>query len=191
MILYIDETENNEIFVVAGLLVKNQTSVHTAYKHFKKQIQNIYIPDKYKGKVYTEFKSTLLDRDYKRIKRCMLEEIYHLECEILYSVYQKKQPVINQIQKESIYITLLSSILASQSDGITVIFDRFGKKDFEERIVKSALTIECVDDIHPEDSQREAGLQFIDNICSVIRRHISGKDNFSYFEIIKDLVTVI
>ena len=80
----------------------------------------------------------------------------------------------------------LSSILASQSDGITVIFDRFGKKDFEERIVKSALTIECVDDIHPEDSQREAGLQFIDNICSVIRRHISGKDNFSYFEIIKE-----
>ena len=42
--------------------------------------------------------------------------------------------------------------------------------------------------IVPMDSQLEPGLQFIDNICSSIRLHLSGEDNNHYYEKIEHLV---
>ena len=83
MVLYIDETENEEFFIVAGLLVESDSVVQASYKHLKKSIRGMHIPDRYKAKVYTEFKSTLLDRDYRRIKQRMLVEIQELNGAII------------------------------------------------------------------------------------------------------------
>ena len=38
------------------------------------------------------------------------------------------------------------------------------------------------------DSQTSSGLQFVDNICSVIRLHLTNQDEEDYFEIIKEKV---
>ena len=90
MVLYIDETENNSFFIVAGLLATSSEETENAYRKFKKSIKRMKIEDKYRSQVYTEFKSTLLDRRYKRIKIKMLESIAEIEPTIIYSVYQKK-----------------------------------------------------------------------------------------------------
>ena len=60
----------------------------------------------------------------------------------------------------------------------TVIFDRFGKTDFENNIMSLTKTIPNVVSIYPEDSQRQHGLQFADNICSVLRRYKSEDDMY-------------
>ena len=169
MVLYVDETECEEFFIVTGLLVENASDINDAYKRFKKNIKGFSIPEKYKSKLFTEFKSTLLDRDYSRVKRKMLEEICALDGVIIYSSYIKKTPIINQIQKESLYITLLSSIMGTLDRETTIVFDRFGKQAFENNIVDSASTTKTVVDIYPQDSQQEPGLQFVDNICSVCK----------------------
>ena len=188
MILYIDETENDDYFIVAGLLVESPTDVLTSYKRFKKKIKGISIPSKYKAKVYTEFKSTLLDRDYRRIKQRMLMEIQELNGAIIYSCRLKKGVKLNQVLKESLYITLLSSIFGELSKETTVIFDRFGKPDFENNIKESANAFPCIKDIYPRDSQTEPGLQFIDNICSVIRMYRSQKDTERFYDLIEKMV---
>ena len=188
MILYVDETENDNCFIVAGLLVKSEEQIRESYKKFKNRIKGIKIPSKYKAKVYTEFKSVKLDRDYSKIKYRMLEEIVDLEGSVIYSIHIKKSNKLNQVLKESVYITLLSSIVASLEEETTVVFDAFNKSDFESNIIRSVETIKNVKNIYPNDSQKEPGLQYIDNICSVIRLYRSGEDQFSYYEIIKNMI---
>ncbi len=188
MVLYIDETENNSFFIVAGLLATSSEETENAYRKFKKSIKRMKIEDKYRSQVYTEFKSTLLDRRYKRIKIKMLESIAEIEPTIIYSVYQKKVSKMNQVQKEAVYITLLTSILTHLKNETTIVFDRFGKTDFENNIMSLARTIPNVVSIYPEDSQRQHGLQFADNICSVLRRYKSDDDEFNYYGVIKKYV---
>lgn len=41
------------------------------------------------------------------------------------------------------------------------------------------------------DSRLEAGLQFVDNVCSVIRLQKSDKDQYSYYEIIESRIKTV
>lgn len=188
MILYVDETENEEYFIVTGLLVESESSVNLAYKQFKNKIKGQKISDKKKRQIYTEFKSTLLDNDFQKIKLAMLEEIVKISNLIVYSCYVKKNSRMNQIVKESAYIMLLSNILTTIKADIDVIFDSFSKPDFEANIMQSVENVDNIKSIEPKDSQIEPGLQFVDNICSVIRLHKSGDEKDIYYEIIKDIV---
>ena len=106
MYLFIDETENTDFFVVAGLLVKSKEDIFLAYNHFKKSINNIPISAREKSILFTEFKATLLDRKYKKIKFRMLEELANIKPIILYSCYYKGNASFNQKCKEDIYIKL-------------------------------------------------------------------------------------
>ncbi|GEM_PF-1821862 len=188
MILYVDETENSELFIVTGLLVKSREDAIKAYAHFKNAIKDIPIPNKEKSKVYTEFKAILLDRDYRRIKIKMLEEINNINPCIIYSCYIKKGEHFCQEYKEATYITLLSKIISTIESEISVIFDGFNKPDFEYRIVNRVLSYRHVQAIMPMDSQRETGLQFVDNLCSVIRLNKSNSDVYEFYELIKNFV---
>ena len=38
MILYIDETENDDFFIVAGVLFSDEKDMELAYKQFKKRV---------------------------------------------------------------------------------------------------------------------------------------------------------
>ena len=188
MILYIDETENDEYFIVAGLLADSEADVELAYRKFKNGIKGAKLTNKAKSKIYVEFKSTLIDRNYFSIKNKMLEGISSLNATIVYSAYRKRKPKLNQVQKEAVYITLFSNILASLDTQTLVIFDRFGKSDFEDNIMKAARFYENVTEILSRDSQIEHGLQFADNICSTIRLYLSDDDEHGYYDRIKHLM---
>ena len=103
MVLFIDETENEKYFIVAGLLVKSREDAGEAYSHFKKNIKSFSIPEKKKALVFTEFKSVLLDKDFKRIKVKMLNEINSLEHSIIFSCYIKRDQHFSQ-EKRKEYI---------------------------------------------------------------------------------------
>ena len=188
MILYVDETENDEYFIVAGLLVESDAEVNLAYKRFKKRIKSFNIREKFRSRLFTEFKSTLLDNTYPRVKERMIGEILSLEGMIIYSCFVKKDVHFNQELKESVYITLLSKILGEIKSNTVVLFDSFGKKDFEDRIIRSFIDNDIIDDLFPGKSEKEAGLQFIDNICSVIRLHKSGDGKDRFFDLIKGMI---
>ena len=79
MILYVDETENDEYFIVAGLLVESDAEVNLAYKRFKKRIKSFNIREKFRSRLFTEFKSTLLDNTYPTVKKIMIGEILSLQ----------------------------------------------------------------------------------------------------------------
>ena len=91
MILYIDETENEKYFIVAGLLVSSDTVIEKTYKSFKKVISKTIIKEKNKSKLFTEFKSSILDRSYPKIKIKMLKLISSIPGAIIYSCYIKKR----------------------------------------------------------------------------------------------------
>jgi len=69
MILYVDETECPEYFIVTGLLVRSKEDVELAFKRFRKWTMSIPLPEDVRAQLNIEFKSTLLDRRYKRIKK--------------------------------------------------------------------------------------------------------------------------
>lgn len=188
MILYVDETENEEFFIVTGLLLRSREDTQKAYKHFKKEISSFPIQAREKSILYTEFKSTILDRRYKRIKYKMLEALGEIAPCVIYSCYIKKGAVFTQAFKEETYLTLLSKIVACIDDDISVVIDAFNKRDFEERIEDRILSYPNVQAVMPRDSQKEAGLQFVDNLCSVIRLKKSETDTYDFFTYIEQWI---
>ena len=189
MVLYIDETENEQYFIVAGLLAASKEQVVNAYKRFKKHIKGFTMPAKYKAKVFTEFKSHWLDNEYQGIKRKMLYAICAMDdVQILYAAYKKDKQIFDQKTKESVYIQHLTSIVRTIASPASITFDAFGKKDFEDRIVSIVGSLDNAESIAPADSQLEPGLQFIDNICSVIRLHISSDPRDRYYEMLDPLI---
>ena len=188
MILFVDETENEDYFIVTGLLVSSRAHADTAYKHFKNKIRNLPISSNDKKRVFTEFKSTLLDRKYQRIKIKMLEEINTLDHCVIYSCYMKKGSEFPQNFKEETYVTLLAKIVSTINEDVSVIFDTFNKKDFEERIITRISSYKNVQAIMARDSQLEPGLQFVDNICSIIRLHKTEMDQNNFYEMIEKWV---
>lgn len=190
MILYVDETENENYFIVTGLLVTPKQNVDMTYKHFKKKINSMNLNARHKEKIYNEFKSVVLDREFQRIKRMMLKEIMKLENQIIYSCYIKKGDVFNQKQKENQYIQLLNNIVLSIPYDIEIIFDSFNKKDFENKIIHFIELNENVISIQPRNSFDEAGIQFVDNLCSVIRRSFLDDKNEFYLLIENNVIQV-
>lgn len=188
MILYVDETENDEYFIVTGLLIVSKEAAISAYKHFKNKISHMPISNNDKMRVFTEFKSTLLDRKYQRIKIKMLEEINELDHRVIYSCYVKKGDSFPQAFKEETYITLLAKIVSSIEAEVSIIFDRFNKRDFEDRIIDRLSSYHNVQAIMPRDSQKEPGLQFVDNLCSIMRMNKSGVDENNFYKIIEKWV---
>ena len=115
-------------------------------------------------------------------------EIKEIDGVVLYSCYVKKQKNMKQVLKESVYITLLSNIINNIEESVEVIFDSFNKKDFEESIVSTFMEFNNVISIRPFNSQWSAGLKFADNLCSVIRLHLTDRDEYNYYEIISEKV---
>ena len=188
MVLYVDETEHEEYFIVAGLLASSEHDVNLAYKKFKKSVQNYPLTTKAKQKIFLEFKSTLIDIRFQKIKIKMLQQVKEIEGVVLYSCYVKKQKNMKQILKESVYITLLSNIINSIDEPINVIFDEFKNKRFEDLIIETFESFDNVKTIAPRDSQELPGLQFADNVCSVVRLHLTEHDKNNYYSYIKSMI---
>ena len=191
MILYIDETEHEDYFIVAGLLAESKESIDLAYKHFKNSISDLRLKDKAKRKIYQEFKSFIIDRNYKRIKFQMLIEISNFADAAIYSCYIKKNDKLYQHSKEDVYLQLLSSIVNAIEYDIDIVFDTFNKPDFNAKIVSEIEKIPSVISIVPGDSILNPGLQFVDNICSTIRLHKSEKDIYDFYNLIEKIVREI
>lgn len=191
MLLFVDETENEDMFIVTGFLVKSKEDADLAYKHFKRKIKDFRISDKEKRMLFTEFKSTLMDQHFQKLKIRMLEEIVAFDNSVIYSTYIKKDETFRQNRKEDIYVLLLSKIVASLDLETEIIYDTFNKRDFEERINATIAPFSHIISIRSADSRTEAGLQFVDNLCSVIRLYESGKDHYSFYQIIENRVKMI
>lgn len=187
MILYVDETECGDYFIVAGLLTESKEKTDYAYKRFKKKIKNIPLSANQKEKIFVEFKSVLLDKEFQKIKIRMLEHINNLDYSVLFSVYNKIDCKMNQETKEKQYIELLNNIVSHIDTDIDIIFDAFNKKDFEQNIIDTISTHKTVLSIKKQDSRLEAGVQFIDNICSIIRLNKTNVEN-DFFRFIESKV---
>lgn len=185
MILYVDESENTEYFIVTGLLMNSRESAEIAYKSFKKKARNMPVAKRDKAALFTEFKSTMLDRNYQRIKVKMIESLAETDRQVIYSCYVKKDKSFPQNFKEDTYIAMLSKIVLDIEEDISIIFDAFNKTDFEDRIIDRISTYNNVQAIMPRDSQKEPGLQFVDNICSILRLHKSGTDKHEFYPLIE------
>ena len=133
---------------------------------------------KQKDIIINEFKSTTLEKSYPQIKRKMLYKLNTLNCNIVYSSATLATK-INEKYKQECYIHLLSKIIKSINDElIVIVFDAFGNKKFEKRIIDSIKCLDNVKSIRADNSYNNKGLQFADNVCGVIRKHLSGiKEN--------------
>lgn len=185
MILYIDETEDAKYFVVSGILFNSQEEAESVYKVFKNKILNYKIPENLRAQLFTEFKATILDTRYQKIKIKMLETINSVDNVIIYSAYIKKDKKIKQSIKEKIYLKAIRSIVSSIDTDIDVIFDGFSKNEFVNNIRDLLMSLNNVKSAIPGDSQLVPGLQLIDNVCSALRRYKSGTDKYGFYDIIK------
>lgn len=181
MILYVDETESDDYFILTGLLVENRYFVDMAYKHFKNRIKYYPLNKHAKERIYIEFKSFILDKHYQRIKNIMLEEIAKIDnCKILYSIKRKKYGHFKQSDKENTYIELIAK-LAKECGDVSIIFDSFNNPRFEAKIIDKLCKLDNVVNARPMNSQDDHGLIFVDNLCGAIRLYISNLDTNGYY----------
>ncbi len=186
MLFFIDETENSDYFIVTGLLVKSQSDINLVYSRFKKKAKQLNLSSDKKAQLFTEFKSTLMDRNYQRLKIAMLSELSSIEHFIVYSYHVKKSSTFPQTQKEKIYILLLTKIVNYIPHDLNILFDTFNKPDFDSNIIHTISSISSVISISACDSQKNPGLQFVDNLCSTCRHHLSKDDDYHFFDIIRE-----
>lgn len=183
MILYVDETENEEFFIVTGLLMPSKEDTMLVYKNFKNKIADYPIPAKFKAKLFDEFKSWKLDNDYPRVKIKMLETLNDIDYQIIYSTYNKRGKKVYKSEKEKIYINMLSSIVKHIDKNIDIFFDH---TDFDDNIIlKIKNVFSNVGLIEPKDSFVEKGIQIIDNLCSVVGRHETNCDIRNFYTLIE------
>ena len=97
----------------------------------------------------------------------------------------KKDKKIKQSIKEKIYLKAIRSIVSSIDTDIDVVFDGFSKNEFVNNIRDLLMSLNNVQSAVPGDSQLVPGLQFIDNVCSALRRYKSGTDKYGFYDIIK------
>ena len=121
----------------------------------------------------------------------MLYKLNTINCEVIYSAKSLKSKLY-QKDKEELYIDLFQRIVECINDELTiVVFDEFNNKKFEDKILKEIGSINNVKHISSATSYDNKGLQFADNICSLIRRHLSGLDDEKYYRIIEKKVKKI
>ena len=183
--LYIDESLDENCFVVGGILVDNEQDMLLAYRQFKKSIDGIPMTRKQKERVTHEFKANLLDKSFPQIKRKLLYKLNAFDCKVIYAS-ANKQKITNQNEKEKTYIRLLSRIVEEiNEDVIVVTFDSFGNARFERDIISAISNYKNVKSIRNDLSFNNKGLQFADNVCGVIRKHLSGNDTDDFYKIIE------
>ena len=188
--LYIDESADNNYFVVGGILVDNEDDLFLSYKQFKKQILNIPMKRKQKERVTYEFKSSLLDKSYPQIKREMLYKLNNINCDIVYESIKLNEKLYEN-KKEKLYIDMLSRIVGEINDELTIIvFDSFGNRKFDQKIINQISKMDNVKSIKSDFSFNNKGLQFADNVCSVIRKHLSNIDTNNYYDIIDNNIHI-
>ncbi|WP_285945704.1 hypothetical protein [Thomasclavelia cocleata] len=66
------------ILLLLDCLFLQKKSIDMAYKQFKKKVNTMKLKPKIKKKIFNEFKSTILDREFQRIKVKMLKEILQI-----------------------------------------------------------------------------------------------------------------
>lgn len=108
---------------------------------------------------------------------------------IFQSTRRTKQSYIQNSNQQ--FLILLSKIVSSTEKEISIIFDRFNKRDFEAAVIERISSYPHVQAIMPRDSQKEKGLQFVDNICSVLRLNKSGTDEYGFYQIISKTIKEI
>lgn len=185
MILYIDETEDSNYFVVSGILFNSQTDAENVHKTFKNKIINYNIPENLRAQLFTEFKATILDTRYQKIKIKLLETINSVDNVVIYSAYVKKEKNIKKGLKEKVYLRAVKAIAYSINKDIDIVFDGFADRGFVKNISKQLLSLDNVKSAVPGDSQLVLGLQLADNVCSAVRRHKSGTDKYKFYEVIE------
>lgn len=188
MVLFVDETENENLFLVGGVLVESKEEVHAAYKRFKRRIKDYPITNRFRTEVFREFKSTLLDKRYQRIKSRMVEEIADLDCKIIYACFKKSELKFDQELKEKVYMELLARISSSIDEDISIVFDAFNVPSFDEKVVRELSKQKAVQAIMPQNSQSEPGLQLIDNICSVLRYYKTSGEKNDWYKMLENKI---
>ena len=183
--LYIDESIGEQLFVVGGILADSEEDLLFAYRQLKKQISRIPMTRKQKESVMNEFKSVILERTYPQIKRRLLYKINSFRCTVVYAS-RHYEGTLYQEEKEKLYISMLAQIVSSIEEPVIIVtFDSFGNVVLETRIVDIVGSLPNVHSIKSDFSYNSKGLQFADNVCGVIRKHITGNDNDGFFEIIR------
>ena len=94
--------------------------------------------------------------------------------------------ILYQDAKETLYVSMLLQIVSSISEPVIVVtFDAFGNAAFEKKIIQEVGCMSNVYSIKQDFSYNSKGLQFAENVCGVIRKHITGNDSDGFFEIIE------
>ena len=189
--LFIDESIDENFYVVGGILVDNENELLLVYNQFKKQVLKMPLTNKQKINITTEFKSILLDKTYPQIKKKFLYKLNSINCSVIFS-YRKLNSKMNKEFAETTYIELLSNIVTSIDDDVIVItFDNFSNVRFEEKIIETIGSINNVKSIKKDYSYNNKGLQFADNVIGVVRRKLSGIDDNDFFDIISNRIIKI
>ena len=189
--LFIDESIDENFYVVGGIFVDNESELLLVYNQFKKQVLKMPLTNKQKINITTEFKSILLDKTYPQIKKKFLYKLNSINCSVIFS-YRKLNSKMNKEFAETTYIELLSNIVTSIDDDVIVItFDNFSNVRFEEKIIETIGSINNVKSIKKDYSYNNKGLQFADNVVGVVRRKLSGIDDNDFFDIISNRIIKI
>ena len=73
--LYIDESYDENVFIVGGVITNIESEITKTYNKLKKHLKRIPLTRKQKLKLMHEFKSFILDRSYQRIKTILFSII--------------------------------------------------------------------------------------------------------------------
>lgn len=199
--VYIDESEDEQRFVVGGLIIEDNNRLLSSIYRTRKYIKSKKgIPNRIKQKLLNELKEHFLHRRYNDIKK---EFIKNLLCENkdtinFFGAYyaKRKYEHFDQERKEKVYEACIIEILNTLINPVTIqeeidnnfsiTYDQFGGYKLnialQEMVQKQYKNI-CI--FKAGDSQVTKELQVADIIVGCLRRAL-GNEDLESFELIQD-----
>lgn len=207
--IYIDESEDHEMFVVGGFATTDHKELMDSIYRTRKFVKNKKgLTRKQINLICNEMKEYQLNRNYRDIKTHLIKSVLYggdnKKCKQITSIkifgayYKKNGVLFNQNTKEDVYIecilSLLSNVVSTFNNDVYVVYDvtydEFGKSDFDKRL-KAAVTskLSKIENIKPGKSNIIKEIQVADIFAGCIRRSLSNQD-MENFTLIKDITTL-
>lgn len=211
--IYVDESENNNLFLLAAVITNNIDALRNAIYKTRKYVKSKKrLSKRLKEKILNEMKYYFLENEgFHDIKTELIQNIIYknakkheqsnsYETRFISCFYVKRDyECFNQHRKQKVYLACLLKIL-NVIDNIDnnetkqeyhLIYDEIGSKQFQEEIKQAvkekygqAITI------GPGKSNEIKELQVADICAGCFRRKVSGEDA-DEFELLKDYTIIV
>lgn len=192
--MILDESIDDDLFVVGGVVTTNERVIEQGILAIKKKVKNSNIKGKIRDKILNEVKDHYLNRNLSKFKKEFFQKIKDDEDTMLISVYMDNDRTLSTEDKYIMCLKKILDILKLEIENLNIKikcdniprikYDQFQSKTFKNKLneIKNKYNIEHIEEFN---SQATLSIQGADLSVGLMRR-LLRKELIEFEDLIKN-----